>query len=487
MGKIKEITINDFRLGMSNDPRSKDTRKFYHSKHFDALTFPHKLVPRFELVDKDDSPLTPGTLYAFEYAKDDTGVAKVWVAMTRTSDNKITLWKYDSDSGLWEIPDNSLFGTTSADQNIFKKYYDGTDTYFYLADGTRYIMRVKADESEAVQNTYFDLTSYSNSAQPLHCKIDDNLYFFFDNKVYKKDEDGVPVLALTLPENGHTLNACEYGDYIAIAFRYDDDIKSTVFFWDRNDAETTLSRRFEFPSSIVYHIAVLDGRLMTVDTDYVKTYVRRYNGSEFDKLNELNIKRTSEKTLVTNGINQYDMVYDNRLYFPLDFDIEDNNDRLGIWVVDSNGRITLDQTVEGATSYRGIFNALGNFWVCHSGEKGVAKSGITFSTTNPSVYESLFIGDGDTNKKLLSVGVETEPLPTAGQVVLKYRTEIDSAWTTIFTHATDDSQYHDAVNIEATGVDLPQFREMQFRIESTGGAIPTGLNIKYEEVDDNLN
>ena len=46
MGKQKEITINTFDRGMSNDLRSKDNRKFALASHFDAFSFPHKLVPR---------------------------------------------------------------------------------------------------------------------------------------------------------------------------------------------------------------------------------------------------------------------------------------------------------------------------------------------------------------------------------------------------------------------------------------------------------
>ena len=485
MGKQYTKTIDIFSRLMATDPRDKDKRKFYHSKHFDAFTYPHKLVPRFELVDKAGNIAT-GIPFRFEYGKDDTGVSTVWVAVKRTSDGRTVISKYNPTSGLWEFPDASLFGSGySTDLNIFKKYNDGTDDYLYLADASRYIKRVKMDESEAVQDTYFDLTSYTNSAQPVHCKKDDNLYFFFDNKVYKKDGTGAPSLALTLPPNGHILNACEYGDFIAIAFRYDDDIKSTVFFWDRNDADTTLSRRFEFPSSYVFHIAVLGGRLMTVDTDYVKTYVRRYNGAEFDKLNELDIRRTNANTLITSGISQYDMIYDNKLYFPLDYNTEANNTRLGIWAIDNTGRMTLDQEVSGATSYRGLFNALGNFWVCHSGTK-TAKSGITFSTTVSSIYETLFEGEVKQNKKLVSVGVMHEPLPTAGIVTLKYRLKETDTWTTIYTHTTDDSRYHDTINIESDGSELPEYREIMFRAESLGGAVVTGIKYKYEEIDDNI-
>jgi len=56
----------------------------------------------------------------------------------------------------------------------------------------------------------------------------------------------------------------------------------------------------------------------------------------------------------------------------------------------------------------------------------------------------------------------------------------------IMTHSTDDAVKHSAINIESTGATLPQFNEIQFRIESTGGAVITGLKFKYEDIDDDL-
>jgi len=78
----------------------------------------------------------------------------------------------------------------------------------------------------------------------------------------------------------------------------------------------------------------------------------------------------------------------------------------------------------------------------------------------------------------------TEALPTNGQIVLKYRKDkdlVDGAWTTIFTEATDDSIEFDAINI--SGATLPEYKEIQFRIESTGGAVITGLKWKAEIID----
>lgn len=119
----------------------------------------------------------------------------------------------------------------------------------------------------------------------------------------------------------------------------------------------------------------------------------------------------------------------------------------------------------------------------------LSKTNSSASYTATSIYESKIFNFGDSSKKkrLIGITVMTEPLPTAGQVVLKYQVDENigtTIWTTIFTEATDNSISHSAINIESSGVALPPiFKEISFRIESTGGAVITGLKMGVEELD----
>ena len=482
MGKIKEILINTFDRGMSNDPRSSDFRKFYHTKHFDTFTYPHKLVPRFTTSEEVGTIGTDYTTLRFIYDADDNGDYKLWL-LVRSGAGKAALFKYNEDTDTWDVPVGNLFDTISVKEDVFINYKG----YAYVFDGSRYLMRYKLDESAGTDETYADFTAFTEVSQPVHFTKDDILYLPVDNKIYKKDDTDAPALALTLPDTGFVVGICEYGDYLAIAFNYTNEIKSVIFLWDRNDSVVTTSKRWELPSSKIYQIANLNGRLMVVDTDFIKVTARRYNGSEFEKLQELSSVR---KSFLEDQMSKFNMIVDDKLYFPMDYDAPSENTRLGIWALDSNGRLALDFMVKDATTYKGLFYLQGNFWICYNTTK-VAKSGITFSTTLPSIYEALFFkgatkDEYNEDKEIIKVGVITEKMPTAGQIVLKYRTKEDEAWTTIFTHTTDDSQYHESVNIEADGSLIPQFKELQFRVESTGGAVVTGLVIKYELIDSNL-
>ena len=107
-------------------------------------------------------------------------------------------------------------------------------------------------------------------------------------------------------------------------------------------------------------------------------------------------------------------------------------------------------------------------------------------TSQTSVYETLIFGEPYLKYKLTSAGVMVEPLPAAGQVVIKYKKDEETSFTTIFTHATDDSLFHEAINIESSGAALPEFRELTLRIESTGGAVITGYWAQAEHKADGL-
>jgi len=86
----------------------------------------------------------------------------------------------------------------------------------------------------------------------------------------------------------------------------------------------------------------------------------------------------------------------------------------------------------------------------------------------------------------VGVSVSTVPLPANGQVVLKYKRDSESSFKNIYTNTTDNSVFKEAVTIESTGNNLGDFQEVQFRIESTGGAEITGLKFIYDDSPKNI-
>jgi hypothetical protein len=488
----KTITINRFDKGMATDPRSKEAGKFYFSKHFDAFSFPHKLTPRYKVTainsgdDVDDYGLK-----SFAYAMGPSATMRVF-GLGQNSLNKAVIFFFDDDSDSWVSPSGNLSGTS--DVPIFETFFYYKNYAYWLA-GTTKLQRYSTPDGSGGITDYQTLTAFSLGAKPLIDK-EDNAYFFHNNLVSRLDNTTWDGTVCTLPSDASIYQACEYGDYLVLAAKKSFTQNTDIYFWNKDSSVVDFSQKFRIPAD-VYQMAVINGRLIIVSTDFIKIYVHRFNGAEFEQLNEL--RTIQDDYIYANvSISRHFTIFENKLLFPMNFEApgyaNGYNDRDGIWAVDENGRITLDNTVAAATAYYSIFNDRGKIFYSYNnaaeGETAVVNLAMTateYSESNISAYETLFLGEVQQNKQLLSVGVMTEPLPAAGSIVLKYRLEENSPWTTIFTNTTDSSRYHQAVNIESTGGSLPEFREIQFRVESLGGAVLVGLNLNYEEIDDNPN
>jgi len=170
---------------------------------------------------------------------------------------------------------------------------------------------------------------------------------------------------------------------------------------------------------------------------------------------------------------------------------------LGIWCFgrknqNSNFTITIDQIEEAvdASNFKiNSFGAAGDyFFVNHSADGSISKTDDSNNFTETSIYDTQIFNNGDSSetKKLIGATVFTAPLPTAGSVILAYRIDEEASYTTIFTYNTDNGISHSAINIESNGNNLPQWKEIQFRISSTGGAEITGIKFKYEIISNDL-
>ena len=111
-----------------------------------------------------------------------------------------------------------------------------------------------------------------------------------------------------------------------------------------------------------------------------------------------------------------------------------------------------------------------------------------------SVYETKIfnLGDSSATKKLVSFTIITVPLlgpSNDAQVVVKYNINNNignsTFGTTILTHSTTGAISKTAIN-DSSGANLPEFKEIQFRLESTKNAIITGYKFKWEFIDKDI-
>ena len=193
------------------------------------------------------------------------------------------------------------------------------------------------------------------------------------------------------------------------------------------------------------------------------------------------------------------MVKNNKLYWvaSVPFGLSTSTEstyHLGIWAfgrknVNSNFALTVDYIEEAADTSNFFINSFGNagdYWfISHSAISAgkVTKTDDAANFTITSIYDTQIFNGGDAAswKSLLDATVTTVFLPTAGQIVLRYRIDNETSYTTIFTNTTDASISHTANNIESNGNPLPKYyKEIQFRIQSTGGAEITEFDFNQE-------
>lgn len=502
--RIIETLITDFSGGMTEEKRTPNISFFSLSKHFDVFTYAKKLAPYYKTVESisDATNYKTYDIKKFLYVQGLGGNYYLYGlgAVAGSAVGKIyRLDIVDLVNNYWTAAGNGQ-ATGARSEAVFFYY----KTFIYIWRAGTHLARFDCTEAAVFNNTYQAL-SYTNVAQPVHHPADDIAYFFRDNIVDKLDNTTFSAAVLTLPSNMRIVSCCPYGDYLAIgcvdtATAAGVNVHSTVFLWDRDSSLTTLSDRIDFGEGALVHLANLNNQLIGVvgfytdnsfSLDKPRVLIKKVSGRFAIDLNVMILDDTTGTELC---LPRTSFTRNNILYFPIVPSTAKGDIRQGIWAVDSSGRLSLVHSGdEVATSYQGIYSTSNMWWIAHSTagfETTIHHSDFNmgYSTTTASIYESVILnlGDSQKTKKLISVSVMTDKLPTAGQIVLKYRIDGATSWTTIFTNTEDDSVRHTAINIESTGATLPTYKEIEFRVESTGGAVFAGLKYKAELIDDSF-
>lgn len=506
MGKLIETIVSRFDGGITNNPRDPASNVARMVTNFDILTNPHKLIPYRDSEDGDQDAATQknqsfavgrrtGTTYSMYGLGVVSGTARAEVNYKNLTTGAAT----DLDDDDWASPsgdDQSLAGT--ANFELFT-YYQRTNRLYGARAGTHifsYLLTAAGwVDSEA------DLTAYTNVANGLVHSKDDILYVPYDNKIAKNSNGSWTVPALTLPTHFYITSICEYGNFIAIGCAPLSGIgNSRVYLWDRNASLTTLSESIDWGSGVLKVLEEIDGILIGISLEGSSTiafkdriYFRAYTGGTVQTFKTLYADDATGTVLPITK-----QKVNNRVYFLMKI-VLNGATRTGVWSVGRSSpdspfvlvheRTQNNDTALGAGVLKG-FHVLGDYtfiaYTTAAGDLAMSKTNDQSSFTATSIYESKIFNAGDSSlkKDLLGTTVTTEYLPANGQVVLKYATDEDigtDSWTTIFTDTTDNSISHSAVNIESSGAALPRdYKEIAFRIESTGGAEITGLSFMEE-------
>lgn len=518
-------TIKNFSGGLLEDKRISSPSHFSLTKHFDAFTYPSKLVPYAKRETSNglvSGVVTDLKLTRFIYAPTASGGStfRLW-ALGDDGTGKVKIYKLDIDGSsnldttFWTAATNGTSSSGTRSENVLF-YYKGI---IYTISGTTNLNQFDVAESTGWVDGYQTLGTTTNAIQPVYHPSDDCAYFFSDNIVYQLNNVTWST-SLTLPSDMQIVTACPYGNYLAIGMTTKGSLnkRSIVFLWDRDSSITTLTERIDLGECDLKHLATLNGKLIAVTSTYLtntyglskgKIQIKTPSGTSFVTLNEI----TTDATQVAADLPITNFVRDNKLYFPMKATLR-SDARVGIWVVDQNGKVTLDtiepalDTHANASAIKGIYATASLWWIAYDdGSGGVGGYSVTrtdddgaYDSVNPSIYESLIfstihvtnrgvvIQNPAVTKQLRGVTVMTEPLTSGQSVKLKARWADNinalTSWTTILTHSTVNEITDDATNVESDGSHLPQYNEIEFRLESYGGAVITGFEYSGETKND---
>ncbi|MEK6860717.1 MAG: hypothetical protein AABY07_01985 [Nanoarchaeota archaeon] len=513
MGKIIETQISRWDGGITNDPRDPRASVATVITNFDILTDPHRLIPYYGSEDGDSSS-SNNKIHNFCIAKlSATATAIYGLGRSTSGTDRSKVFYRDISSDLadatWSSHDSakseSSADSSAATESELFVYYENQNR-IYMAD--IYNDKIMAYDPSGATNwdetTALTMTHVTNGI--VHSK-DDICYFAYYNSadgtsgIYKKDGASAwAAISTTFPKNFRPTVIREYGNYIAIGGEIYSPTAvgfngSIVYIWDRDSTLETLSESIYWGDDRLMVMDEINGTLIgisfTTGTARFKPRItfRYYSvgeAIEFFTLTPTKATGTPDMTFRSQKIN-------NKLCFLLEAQI-DGEGRDGIWSVSGRPgdfKIVHERTPNNDTAITNSTSSLVGFYFVgdycfisrnDNGTYAMTKTNDAETYVASSIHEKLFRSGGSSLKKdLIGATVETEPMSANGQIILKYKIDHNTSWTTIFTDTTDNSLSHSAINIESSGAALPKdYKEISFRIESTGGAVITGFNFMEE-------
>lgn len=478
-------------------------------QHFDTFSDPTRLIP-YRSTESEANATSAANLGTFDLRHFTLGTnGKMYALGNDGAGHSQIFQKTDPTTGLWSA------STTSAGNaaQIYGAFIEWQGAWWGF-QGTNQVWKYVI-ATNTITNTVTGAlgTTITTVAQPV-IGADDNMYMFYNNKVVKVSPAGVVtdnVLA-NLPSNMRITSACRFGTFIAIGMAYGTSATSApvgvskVFIWDMVTS-TTVNDVIDWGEGALMVLGTIEGRIVGVSNKWLETpsgltslaigggamVVRVWSGAT----PQIYFEITANQSVTLGRFIRDVVIKDNKMYWvaSVPFGASTSTEstyHLGIWAFgrkdkDSDFTLSLDYVEEAtdAANYKIVsFGNAGSYWfIQHSAAGLVTKTDDTANYNFTSAFEDT-IGDGRRTVKLSYVYLYTDPLPTAGQTVLKYKKDEETSFTTIFTNTTDNSMRRRAKRIEGTGLELPAFKKLRIRPESTGGAVITGILAVGEYVDD---
>lgn len=296
----------------------------------------------------------------------------------------------------------------------------------------------------------------------------------------------------------------DYNGYIAIAGDYKAGDKSYMQLWDR--AGTQAIQNVNIGAGEAQVLGNLKGTLFTVvnnfidnDNKSIKTQsmdVRVYTGGNEVKTTHRIDVPTSMQGYYTNAwdkpVSQLKGYIKNAVLFYAKITNDESGYTEGLWALGKN-EITdaLGLSLMYDTSSLGhVYNmaTVGNQVILFHDSNKVSRLSVTPTYTRTSEIRTRIFNDGNSqrDKELSGVEIMHETL-TGNQTIKVYKkNETDTDWVYLFesTASNQESVMSKEMTVDENGDAFGNFKEIEFKIESTGGSAGiTQFAIKYETLN----
>jgi hypothetical protein len=498
MSKVVELNINEFSGGIADDSRQTTANIFQITKHFDIFTAPKRLIPyrSFEADTNDGSTATGMKQYFVRDFLYPSASGKLY-GLGQTGAGLTEIFqKADATTGNWSVPGSST-GNGAVQNGCFVEYKD----YAWGFQGTNQVFKWGVlSGSPSITNTVTGTlgSTITSVAQGVIGK-DDNLYLPYNNKLVRVTSGGtVNDAVLTLPTDLKITSLTRYGNYLGIACAPISTFngKSVVFLWNYSSAD--VQETIDWGEGELRVLETIEGILVGVTDRYLNNsagagrgsfIVQTYSGGVPQVVKEVFTQALVGKTMPISKA-----VKNNRLFFSAKVmtDSAGTTYNEGVW---SFGRknvnfpytLTLDFIDENVTTsgIQAFGSAANYFFIAHSADGSIDKTNDAATYAFTSIYESQIFdfGDVDSDKRLESFKVSFRKLATGESLSAKYRWDGATSWTTVGSFSTVAGLSRTFLNIESTGDNFASGRELEIRLESSGGLEITGFKLKATILD----
>lgn len=491
--KIYTEVIDSFFGGLSDDVRMQAKEVFAAATHFDIFTNPKRLVP-FRAMEADET--TSFKIENFAYHLD-----TLYGAGRKSGGTQVKIYQktiFDSIASSWAAAtsgeDSASNGSSiyacigfhdhiygGKDQGIWAYEVTGgftSSAYGGLGDSIVAQGIVTSDDLLIIPGTSKLYVKNGSGSGPT------------DSWTEEMDLDGITYRDLT-----------EYGQFIALATSSQaSEGISRVFLWDKVSADP--SHTIEWGAGMLMLLENIEGTLIGV-SEYgrseegvikKKIVIREYDGGDEARVI---FELESDDSTLSVGRNRTKIVDGNKITFALQI----KRGGVTYYQMVSFGRKTknypwvfsYERLVDNTTAVTSIEAAIrlgSTVFVAHNGDGSVNRTNDAAVYTTATYISQIVNGSAKAEdaarrvKNLVMAGVMTAPLTTGQAVSLYIRKDGETSWTLVRTYSYNDdaSSENSAVpnmgfesGTLSDGTEFGNFKEIQFKAESTGGAEITGF------------